>query len=254
MRKLALFLAVIALGLTVVETSPAQEIGPPTLFRLGLFDEDIFLEQDANVPTRYTLFWGGWITVDSRTRDPIKIVGECSLTPLGMWTMAPTNRFGTSRLVPGINTFYQKFALASIDLPRDAESESGNPSLGSLFDYTQGVKLQLSIMRRDFWVGAPALAQQRYELKPLGYALLKAASTGDARIVRELLDKGADADSATVLNWTALMEAASQGHRDVVKLLLDQGAKVNARTRGFPFVVTELGARFPSGHTALMAA
>jgi hypothetical protein len=254
MRKLAAWAVTIGLGLMMIGDSSAQEGGPPALYRIGLSEEDIFLEPDPNITGRYTLFWGGWITVDSRTPEPIKLTGECSLTPLGMWTMASTSRFGTARLVPGINSLYQKFPLASIDLPREVGSYSPTPSFSSLFDYTQVVKLRLSIMRRDHWIGAPALVTQKYQLRPLGYALLKAASTGDAGMVRELLDKGADADSATVENWTALMEAASNGSREVVKLLLDYGAKVNERRRGFPFVVTELGARFPYGHTALMAA
>ena len=46
-------------------------------------------------------------------------------------------------------------------------------------------------------------------------------------IVQELLDAGADVDSANREGITALMMATYHGHMDVVLLLLNAGANVN---------------------------
>lgn len=242
------------------------------LYRVGLSEEQLYLKADAHVKGRFTLIWSAWIIVNTKTTDPIKAVGEISLTPLGQWTMAPTNSFalgdpgGTDRISssgkkrqkprirPGINSLFLAFPLASIDLPEDLYSGSKVPSPGSLFDYNQIIKITLSLRRSGYWGGVPPLTRKKYELRPLGYALLDAAGKGDVRAVKDLLDKGADVDSATVHNWTALMEAASQSRREVVKLLLDHGARVNVKRKGFPFVLSQLGSVIPYGETALMAA
>ena len=253
MKKLMALAVSIAVGLVLPCSVWAQFRDGPPAFRIALKDESILMEPDPEARGRYTLSWEGTVVIDARSRDQIKLVGEAVLSPLGQWTPSPTSRFGTSSLVPGINSVYQKFPLASIDLPQDTRSFR-HPLVGALFDYNQVIKLRLAVMRQGYWIGAPALAEVKYELKPLGYALLGAAAQGDVSEVRRLIERGADPDSATVQRWTALMEAASHGHRGVVRVLLDHGAKVNARRGGFPFVTTELGARFPQGETALMAA
>lgn len=243
----------IAVGLVLHGSAVAQGQEAPALYRVAMNNETILMEPDPQVPGRYTLYWQATVVIDARTPEPIKLTGTAALSPLGQWTPAPGIGFGTSSLVPGINTVVQKVPLGSIDLPQDGRRLE-HPRLGPYFEDTQSVKVRLSVLRQGAWLGAPPLAEAKYELKPLGYALLEAAERGDDAEVRQLLQKGTDPDSGTVQKWTALMAAASRGQRNVVKLLLDQGAKVNARRNGFPFVTTQLGARFPSGETALMAA
>jgi hypothetical protein len=59
-------------------------------------------------------------------------------------------------------------------------------------------------------------------------ALLAAALYGDAALVRQLLDRGADPNAATVAGATALMWAVPDV--DKMRLLLDAGADANARS------------------------
>ena len=64
-------------------------------------------------------------------------------------------------------------------------------------------------------------------------ALMFAALYGDARIVKALLDRGADVnvvpDDET--GRPALAAAAMNGHLEVVRLLLDKGAETSIRDR-----------------------
>ncbi|MDQ7781888.1 MAG: ankyrin repeat domain-containing protein [Desulfomonilaceae bacterium] len=254
MRKRAPLVGVLVLSVLFGGFAWAQVVGGVDPFRIGLSEEALYLQPDDYVKGRYTLMWSAWIVVDARTTTPIRLVGECSLAPLGQWTMAPSSRFSLEKLRPGINAIHQTFPLASIDLPPDSHAGSSNETFPALFDYNQAVKVRLSLRRQGYWAGYPPLAENHYDLRPLGYALLAAAGSGNVGVVRDLLDKGADPDSATVQNWTALMEAASRGRSAVVKALLDHGARVNLRRKGFPFVLSQLGSAIPYGETALMSA
>lgn len=60
-------------------------------------------------------------------------------------------------------------------------------------------------------------------------SLLKAASIGDAFIVRALMDAGADVDTRDRNAQTPLMAAASKSHMEVLEALLAAGADVNAQ-------------------------
>jgi ankyrin repeat protein len=62
---------------------------------------------------------------------------------------------------------------------------------------------------------------------PLMFASMK----GEARMVKFLLDKGADAKAANASGQTALHFAAQRGHHSVVELLLKAKVNVNAVTR-----------------------
>lgn len=56
-----------------------------------------------------------------------------------------------------------------------------------------------------------------------------AARFGHTRILKILLDHGADVDGREIHEMTALHIAASTGHTDAVALLLDHEADINAR-------------------------
>lgn len=60
-------------------------------------------------------------------------------------------------------------------------------------------------------------------------ALGRAAESGDAALVEELLAAGAPADARLEGGATALMRASARGYADVARVLLDAGADANAR-------------------------
>lgn len=76
--------------------------------------------------------------------------------------------------------------------------------------------------------GASPKTTNRFGASPLS----EAALSGNAELVRALLDAGADAKAlSTPDGETVLMAAARAGNVDAVRLLLDGGADVNARER-----------------------
>ena len=83
-----------------------------------------------------------------------------------------------------------------------------------------------------------------------GSTLVRAASTGQTNVVKDLLDKGAnqsEKDSCGSGGWsvTALYCAAYGGHMETVKVLVDRGADVNALSHG----LTPLTIAIYEGHT-----
>ena len=77
------------------------------------------------------------------------------------------------------------------------------------------------------------------KLVPLNEQLISAAYHGDIRLVEDLLDRGASATYHSVHGQeaTALCMAASKNHTRIMKLLLDHGANINATTiNGFDAV------------------
>lgn len=59
-------------------------------------------------------------------------------------------------------------------------------------------------------------------------ALFVAAHRGHEKLVRSLIDAGADVNASTMLGRTPLHVAASQGHGHIVDLLLERGADIDA--------------------------
>lgn len=58
--------------------------------------------------------------------------------------------------------------------------------------------------------------------------LIKAARNGDEKIVKTLLENGANVNHANQFGYTALMWAANNGHLEIVKTLLANGANIKA--------------------------
>ncbi|MCX5841580.1 MAG: ankyrin repeat domain-containing protein [Deltaproteobacteria bacterium] len=77
-----------------------------------------------------------------------------------------------------------------------------------------------------------------------------AASKGDTRTAKELLDKGANVDEG--LSRTPLMSAASKGHLEFVKLLVERGANVNAVYRPGRMSRTPLAFAAMNGHKEIV--
>jgi len=89
------------------------------------------------------------------------------------------------------------------------------------------------------------------DLSPLS-PLILAARSGDARVVRSMVERGEDVDQLGGVNgWTPLMHAIHKNHPDVALLLLDLGADSNARgKRG----ATPLMLAAPRGQVAVVKA
>ena len=69
---------------------------------------------------------------------------------------------------------------------------------------------------------------------PGGYfgdtALLNVSRIGHTEIVRMLIQRGADMNAQNREGYTALMYASDRGHTEIVRMLIQRGADVNAKT------------------------
>lgn len=59
--------------------------------------------------------------------------------------------------------------------------------------------------------------------------IISASSLGSARLVTDLLSRGADASTCNEQGWTPAMHAANMGHFSVLKLLVNQGVWINVQ-------------------------
>jgi ankyrin repeat protein len=62
-------------------------------------------------------------------------------------------------------------------------------------------------------------------------ALQAAALKSESKVVKLLLEKGADVTIANREGWTPLNSASYNGHVDIVKLLLEKGVNIIATNR-----------------------
>jgi ankyrin repeat protein len=192
--------------------------------------------------------WAAWIAFAKPTQEPVTISVRYDLSPAGPWAVKATGAATeVAAKTIGSTAVYQRVVIATLE-----SSEPFSPT--TLFTKDQTLELRIAV-RPSFSVSAESsLAQVKYDLKPLDYLLLAAARQGDVREVTDLLESGASVNGTNLENKTALMMAALGGHLDVVKLLLERGANVNVRSKGSPFVVSQLAAKRPGGWTALAAA
>ncbi len=272
MRKRVAWVSVPALLLLFAGFAWAQAVGGRDPFkvdpyRIDMCEEALYLEPDVKEPGRFTLMLSARVVVDvdPLKKIPVGVLVTTGLAPLGDWIPMSSMQvqqeqegtkayLASEKVRPGMTASYYTIPLASIDVPPDEHNGSGTPSFASLFSSKQIVSVKLTLRRQGFGAGFPPLAEKAYDLKPLNYALLEAAAEGNVSLMKELLNKGADPDAATVQNWTALMEAAAKRRPRVVALLLREKVGVDVKHKGFPFIVSYLGSVMPGGETALMVA
>ena len=89
----------------------------------------------------------------------------------------------------------------------------------------EGGQVEAANVLLDHGANVNAMDEQYF-----GSALNRAAWEGDCRMVRSLLDHGADpeAGQGKLAYGTPLHAAAHKGHADVVRLLLDRGARIDS--------------------------
>jgi hypothetical protein len=219
---------------------------------LAVSDEEVFIEEGQD---KLTLYWAGRIAFVKPSQAPISVVVESSLTPAGNWQPIPSSRFRLiSAYKVGVNSIYQKSPVASMSMPATPLGKTTQSALAALLEKGQVIDVKISLRGTTQRFGSKPIAEMDYQLKPLGYALLKSIQAGDLAEVQDLLEKGAEVDSANLQGWSALMAASSAGREDIVKVLLDKGVRVNARAKGFPIIISGNGSRVTPGATALMAA
>ncbi len=61
--------------------------------------------------------------------------------------------------------------------------------------------------------------------------LIEAAQTGDAKLVKSLIDAGANVDLQDRDGNTALIWAAYSGYKDIVIMLVEAGANINHKNK-----------------------
>ena len=91
---------------------------------------------------------------------------------------------------------------------------------------TPGEKMRSAIDRGD-GKGVSSMLKSGYDAKRADYDLTRAASNGNAEIVKLLLDAGASVNASNEQGKTPLMFASETGAVEVVKLLLEHNADVN---------------------------
>ncbi|MBA2481599.1 MAG: ankyrin repeat domain-containing protein [Planctomycetes bacterium] len=120
----------------------------------------------------------------------------------------------------------QKTAPASAEVPIAVVQPAPIPTLPPELLYAIAED-DVDATARFIALGAPVRARNAHGQ----CALACAASHGYSRIVRLLLDAGADANGLGVNDHPLLTLAAMHGHAEVVRMLLSAGADPNARRR-----------------------
>ena len=151
------------------------------------------------------------------------------------------NERGTSLLMEACN--FKKLEIATLLVSKgadvDAKNGDGMTALAYALDFPRfGRKVRkdpdevLALAKMLLEAGAkvnpPKAAQaKRNERLMFQPPLLRAASLGFPKVVKLLLDAGADVNATAHRGGTALVEAINGGHVEVVKMLLDAGSVVD---------------------------
>jgi ankyrin repeat protein len=226
---------------------PMDSLAPP---KLGISGENISVERNGDV---LTLYWSGWIDLVKPSSRSVSVSVRCALEPAGKWRSRPHTLVLPDTFVQGVNSSFHKFDLAEMDVATVPGAEN-LPPIRTLFDKDQVLNMKLSLRQQRTSQSAPNLEEQDYRLKPMGYLLLNAATSGDLPEVNALLDAGVRPDSANLQGWDALMAACGAGYQDVVRLLVEKQANLVAQTKGYGFSESANGSPIPRGATPLLVA
>jgi uncharacterized protein len=223
-----------------------------TSVKLDVAEDELVVEQRGS---RLTLSWGGHFYFVQPGEDPVSLNVSIQFANPGVWlsgtanfTLSPTTR-------PGVNTVYQKFAVATTEAPSTWSGQERLSSLAELFDNKeQVITITVTLKQRTASLSGRPLDQRDFVISPVDFLLMRSAKLGDLRGIELLLSKGADANAADVHGISALMMAAGRGHPAAVRTLLDNGANPRAKSKGSGFIRSADGSRLPGGNTALHAA
>jgi ankyrin repeat protein len=232
--------------------------------RLQGFIEKFFCHHERSYKTCYTLYRPDrpWVNALEEERDePASALYYAALGGLlnavdcllskGADVNAQGGYFGTALQVASLQG-HEKVVKMLLDKAADVNAQSGYFGTAlhaaSLAGHEKLVELLLDkgahVNAQDGESGTPlyaasasALSESHllhdkggYVIKPrkLGTALHAASLAGHEKVVKMLLDKGADINAQGGSYGTALYAASLQGHEKVVELLLGKGADVNA--------------------------
>ena len=129
-------------------------------------------------------------------------------------------------------------------LPSALDIEATVPFLNTLAKLPRVRRGDLRVVRRLIDAGANA----NLAVEGDGSPLIQAAAGGHLAIATLLLDQGADVNQIVPGDENALMCASEQGHLEVVRMLVQRGANLNAR------IWTERGDRPGEWRTAVSQA
>ena len=106
------------------------------------------------------------------------------------------------------------------------------PFIFNTLEENKNEGIKIAVVKMLFKVGIDVNAEKYSPILPLMVAskktpLMVASKNGHTKIVKLLLEKGADVNA----KMTALMLAAANGHTEIIKLLLEKGADVNAKNK-----------------------
>ncbi|KAJ7458965.1 ankyrin repeat-containing domain protein [Mycena latifolia] len=131
-------------------------------------------------------------------------------------------------------------------LEKGADFSAGKDALqlASIYGHTEIVQLLLAMVRFLLEKGTDVDTADR---APYITALQAASSKGHTEIVRLLLEKGADINAGAGHTYTPLQRASEEGHTEVVHLLLEKGADINAGSGFMPLQQASM-----RGHTEIV--
>jgi ankyrin repeat protein len=246
------FLAVLMLSSVAWSQSELEDpFRQSSVPNVGVSDERFSLEREGNA---LTLYWQGWITLVQPTDRPVVITIRYTLDPSGRWRTRPRTLSLANPFAVGVNSVFQKFDVAQIDLGPETGASGPVPPLQAVLDKDQLFTLRLTLKPGDTSISAAPLAEESFRMSPVGYELIRASGEGNRAEVEGLIGLGASVDAATLQGWNPLMAACAGGHVEIVRLLLDRKANVVAETDGFRMLQSPNGSSIPGGDTPLLVA